>query len=236
MGTSQRRDREREARRRSILDAARVVFREKGIAGATMDDVAQRAELSKGALYLYFASRDDLFLALALRPLDDLVTRFERERAGGTRGLALVERFLRAHAASLSEHRDVFRLGIALRQERDLAAEPVSSEITCAFRDRKAVVFRLYVDAIEAAQEDGALRADLEARLCATQFWASLMGAAILQVEADRGRVLPDGVAPEVALAAMPALLIEGVRARRELASVREPVRRAARVARGRRS
>jgi TetR/AcrR family transcriptional regulator len=220
-----------------------VVFREKGIAGATMEEVAQRAELSKGALYLYFASRDELFLALAVRPLDDLVARFERERASGARGLALLERLLRAHAASLAEHRDVFRLGIALRQERDLAAEQVPSEVCSVFRDRKAIVFREYVEAIEAAQREGTLRAEVEARLCATQFWASLMGAAILQVEADRGRILPDSVPPQVALAAMPALLVDAVRVRDAAPGTRaravtetRPVQRAARVARGRRS
>ena len=46
-----------------------------------MEDIAEEAELSKGALYLYFASKDDLFLALSHRPLDAVLERF-RERHG----------------------------------------------------------------------------------------------------------------------------------------------------------
>ncbi|RKY64298.1 MAG: TetR/AcrR family transcriptional regulator, partial [Candidatus Latescibacterota bacterium] len=48
---STRREREREAHRREILEAAGRVFARKGFAGATMDEIAQEAEFSKAALY-----------------------------------------------------------------------------------------------------------------------------------------------------------------------------------------
>ncbi|MBX2803996.1 MAG: TetR/AcrR family transcriptional regulator [Myxococcales bacterium] len=54
-----------EAERRSqILRAARAVFIEKGFLAARVEDVAKRASLSKGAVYFYFSSKRDLFLAL----------------------------------------------------------------------------------------------------------------------------------------------------------------------------
>jgi AcrR family transcriptional regulator len=54
-----------EAERRSqILRAARAVFIEKGFIAARVEDVAKRAGLSKGAVYFYFASKRELFLAL----------------------------------------------------------------------------------------------------------------------------------------------------------------------------
>jgi len=54
-----------EAERRSqILRAARGVFIEKGYLAARVDDVAKRAGLSKGAVYFYFSSKRELFLAL----------------------------------------------------------------------------------------------------------------------------------------------------------------------------
>jgi len=52
-----------EARAR-ILQAANKVFGEKGYRQATMDDVAKNLGVSKGALYLYFASKEDLFEAI----------------------------------------------------------------------------------------------------------------------------------------------------------------------------
>ncbi len=54
-----------EAERRSqILRAARAVFIEKGYLVARVEDVAKRAGLSKGAVYFYYASKRDLFMAL----------------------------------------------------------------------------------------------------------------------------------------------------------------------------
>lgn len=51
-------------RRRALLEAALDEFFERGFAAARMDDIAARAGLSKGTLYLYFDSKEALFLAL----------------------------------------------------------------------------------------------------------------------------------------------------------------------------
>jgi AcrR family transcriptional regulator len=51
-------------RRGQILRAARAVFVEKGYLAARVEDVARRAGLSKGAVYFYYTSKRDLFLAL----------------------------------------------------------------------------------------------------------------------------------------------------------------------------
>ncbi len=60
-----RRDRERLARRRAILDAARAVFADKGYDQATLDEVAERAEFGKGTLYNYFPDgKEELFFTL----------------------------------------------------------------------------------------------------------------------------------------------------------------------------
>lgn len=52
-------------RRAQILRSARSVFIEKGYLASRVEDVAKRAGLSKGAVYFYFASKRDLFMALA---------------------------------------------------------------------------------------------------------------------------------------------------------------------------
>lgn len=51
-------------RKSQILRAARAVFIEKGYLAARVEDVAARAGLSKGAVYFYFTSKRDLFMAL----------------------------------------------------------------------------------------------------------------------------------------------------------------------------
>jgi AcrR family transcriptional regulator len=59
-----RNEEQRQAKLQAILDAALDVFAEKGFADARLDDVAARAGVAKGTIYLYFASKDALFEAL----------------------------------------------------------------------------------------------------------------------------------------------------------------------------
>ena len=67
MGIAERKEREKQQRKEEIVHAAEEVFFSKGFEMATMDDIAEVAELSKGTLYLYFKSKDDLHLAVARR-------------------------------------------------------------------------------------------------------------------------------------------------------------------------
>jgi TetR/AcrR family transcriptional regulator, transcriptional repressor for nem operon len=53
-----------EQRRAELLAAGRALFLAKGIAATSLDDITQRAGVSKGLFYLYFASKEDLVLAL----------------------------------------------------------------------------------------------------------------------------------------------------------------------------
>ena len=68
-----RRTRRPEARPDEILDAALIVFAEAGFAGARVEDIAARAGLSKGAVYLYFDSKLAMLKALVRRLADRIV-------------------------------------------------------------------------------------------------------------------------------------------------------------------
>ena len=70
-----RREREREARRLEILEAARKVFGARGYEGATLDDVAREAEFAKGTLYSYFDSKAELFAAVIEHEFDELLAK-----------------------------------------------------------------------------------------------------------------------------------------------------------------
>src|SRR5262245_59315999 len=60
-----RQERAREATRRAILDAALELFVTEGYAHVSIRNIAARIEYSPGAIYSYFPSKDDIFLALA---------------------------------------------------------------------------------------------------------------------------------------------------------------------------
>ena len=64
-----------ERKKTAILDAARAVFSRKGYADAAVEDVAEEAHIAKGTVYLYFKSKEEMYLAAlakdlrAIRPL-----------------------------------------------------------------------------------------------------------------------------------------------------------------------
>src|SRR5260370_17072055 len=108
MSARQRHLREREARGRAILAAAARVFARHGLEGATIEMVAREAEVAVGTIYLYFASRDDLFLSLTAQRAGQLRARYEEIQS---RGLAPLDELLaiaRAYLEYLPESRDLF--------------------------------------------------------------------------------------------------------------------------------
>ena len=58
--------------KRQILASARDEFSARGLAGARMDSIAERAGLNKRLIYYYFGSKDDLFLAVLERTYTDI--------------------------------------------------------------------------------------------------------------------------------------------------------------------
>jgi len=81
MGIKERQDRERQAVRQAILDAARDLFVSDGYRNVSIRKIAERIEYSPAAIYSYFPSKDDIFFALAeegFRRLD------ARVRSAGT--------------------------------------------------------------------------------------------------------------------------------------------------------
>ena len=94
--------------RRLLLDAARDVFRDLGYAGASLDEIADRAGFSKGAVYSHFRSKADLFLSL----LEDRIEHraaVQRETVSGPLGEADVAAFI-LHVIELSRSDPLWRL------------------------------------------------------------------------------------------------------------------------------
>jgi AcrR family transcriptional regulator len=94
--TEPRWERRKESRPAELMEAALDLFAEKGYAATRLDDVAQRAGVSKGTLYLYFDSKENLFKAVvrqglvpALVEAEKLVDEFEGPAADLFRQIVL---------------------------------------------------------------------------------------------------------------------------------------------------
>jgi AcrR family transcriptional regulator len=88
LGIKERHERDREAVRRAILDAARELFVSEGYENVSMRKIAERIEYSPAAIYSYFPSKDEIFIALAeegVRLLADC-------SAGSLEGLPAIDR------------------------------------------------------------------------------------------------------------------------------------------------
>jgi len=67
------RQRRKQARPQELLDAALALFVEKGFAATRSEEIAQRAGVSKGTLYLYYPSKEELFKAVIRQTLSALI-------------------------------------------------------------------------------------------------------------------------------------------------------------------
>ena len=77
MGIVERRIREKRQRRQQIMTAAEAVFQKRGVTNATLAEIAENAEVSPGTIYLYFKSKEDIFLSLILCMFDELITQLD---------------------------------------------------------------------------------------------------------------------------------------------------------------
>src|SRR5712692_10057363 len=92
MGIKERQERDRETVRRAILDAARDLFVSEGYQNVSIRKIAERIEYSPAAIYGYFASKDDIFFALAEEGFRLLSDPADSTTAARLQGLAPIDR------------------------------------------------------------------------------------------------------------------------------------------------
>ncbi|HUS14885.1 MAG TPA: helix-turn-helix domain-containing protein [Chloroflexia bacterium] len=78
------RQRQREQRASLILRVAQEVFADKGYYDASMDEIAARAGIAKGTVYLHFAGKEDLLAALAAQQITEFLERMDQVRQART--------------------------------------------------------------------------------------------------------------------------------------------------------
>jgi AcrR family transcriptional regulator len=117
-----------EYRRNALLHAAVQVFGEHGFDCATMEQIAQRADVAKGTTYLYYRSKQSIYdaaLSQGLAELDER-TRDAIDRAANLHDA--IPAFVTARAQYFLEHRDFFRMYVAAVARQITSAKPRASE------------------------------------------------------------------------------------------------------------
>ncbi|MBN2201083.1 TetR/AcrR family transcriptional regulator [bacterium] len=183
MGIQERKEREKELRRNAIIDAAESVIFTKGYWMTTMDDVADAAELSKGTIYLYFKTKEELYWAITLRGLKILTDFFQKAYNEAETGLQKVFLMGQSFFRFSSEHPDYFNaLGYYEIKETDpAAAETVSS--MCDHEGMECL--DLLIRALSEGIRDGSINPEINPGTAAVILWGQAAG--VIQVMAMKG-------------------------------------------------
>ena len=105
-----RKEQERLARKKDILEAALVLFAEKDFHEVTVDEIAECVGLSKGTLYLYFKNKEDLFFSIIEEKTDELFHRLQSAIQGNAPYLKRLEDLIRSYLAFFEEHKHYFKI------------------------------------------------------------------------------------------------------------------------------
>ena len=178
MGIAERKEREKLQRRNDIIDAAEKVFFSRGFESATMDEIAEMAELSKGTLYLYFKSKEDLQFAIFMRGSDILMKRMKdnlsADSTGYQRLLELADSFIRFSR----EERNYFSLFMYYESSRMEALNIDQDQLQIYLKEDSPLA--LVTHQVIRGIQDGSLRDDLSAEVFSATLWSQMLGVLIV--------------------------------------------------------
>jgi AcrR family transcriptional regulator len=207
--TADRRAREKAQRRREILDAARQEFFERGFHNPTVDDVAARAEVSKGTIYLYFESKEAILAHLLLEGLDLLLEDMEGayEPQSSPPPEATLQALSRAYLHFCQSNPHYFRLIMAF--DRGRFEESISRNLYKQVLDQSLRGLDLLAQTIQQGQAVGVFDVDDPWR-AAGSVWAALNGVLVLMAHPLRQRMLQSDL--ETMFQATLELVIRGLK------------------------
>ncbi|MHB8163604.1 MAG: TetR/AcrR family transcriptional regulator [Methanoregula sp.] len=184
MGISERKIREKEQRKKEILDTAERLFFSRGYDDVSMDGIANEVELNKATLYLYFKNKEALYAAIVLRGVSILEEKFRECREAEVPGMVKVTLMGQAYYRFSEEHPDYLRLIHFYGSERFSKENPYTAEIGKGYGTCRVIL----QDAVREGIGDGTIRADLDAFLISMYLMISFMG--ILSMEDKWKRVI----------------------------------------------
>lgn len=172
MGVQERRARERDARRKTVLDAARLLVRERGYNGTTTKQIAAACELSEATLFFYFQSKDEIFTSLLFEGIDFMQQRIDALTAAALPPSDRLGQVWALFEELRTEFPEYFHVFTSLANPD--ATTAVSNEVKAELARRSGDNFRRVAQLLS----HGADLAD--ARVAADVMWATFVGLGVL--------------------------------------------------------
>lgn len=174
MGIKERKEREKRRRKAQIIDAAIDLMEEQGFDTTTMDEIAERAELSKGTLYLYYADKSTLYQAIKKRALQRLQEKFSNALRQDLPGAKLVQEMLTFYADFIEDNATLAKAMMLFERSNEnvSANNPVYEK--CAHLENELLI--LVTRAIQTGIQDESIKTDLDPKLMALQIGFYMRG------------------------------------------------------------
>ncbi|MBN2345160.1 MAG: TetR/AcrR family transcriptional regulator [Candidatus Aminicenantes bacterium] len=174
MTISDRKEREKEKRRNDIVDAAEALFFSKGYEAVTLDEIADKAELSKGTLYLYFKNKLDLYFFVAGRGLQIMIDMFQETLTGEKTGLQKVRAIGEAYHRFFTQHGHYFQT-VNFWDSREIDSYlGIPGGETCHQLGNQAL--GMVARAVAEGVADGSIRPDIDPAKAAVVLWGQATG------------------------------------------------------------
>ncbi len=159
-----------EARKAFTVETVIELCAEEDPATLTTGEIAKRMQVTQGALFRHFPSKDAIWEAVAEWVAQRVMDELDRAAATATAPLAALEAMFHAHVAFILRHPGVPRVLMGqLQHDRQTPARRVVRSLLARYRER--VLARL-----GEARDAGALRAELDLEAAAVQFIGTVQG------------------------------------------------------------
>ncbi len=167
-----RKVRKRAEREDRILKAAEELILTKGYASTTIDEIADRADVSKGAVYLHYRTKDDIYFSIVSTALEIMRDMFQDAAEGTESGL---DKF-RAIGYSFYEYTKRYPSysNLIYDVNSPKPCHSLASEGRCQSLNEE--IGRIMVVSIEAGMKDGSIRSDVDPMAAAIIISSSLQG------------------------------------------------------------
>ena len=172
MGAKERREREREQRKAQILDTARALLFEKGLNDTSINQIAKRAELSVGAIYFYYKSKEDLYAALQVEGLELLSQTIRQSVQEKSQPEVNIRKIAMAYLKFSEEHKNYFDIiNYFLASPEPIFSPELKSQVDEHGKDSLATL----TDTISKGIQNGIFKA-VDPRRQAIILWSTLHG------------------------------------------------------------
>jgi AcrR family transcriptional regulator len=171
MGIPERKEREKEQRRELILDAAEKVFQGKGFQAVTVDEIAEAAELSKGTIYLYYKSKEDILLAIHLRGEEIMYGMFVKATSTGEPVMHLINNLGESYFEFFKRYPHYFRTSQFFNNPQ--FHKEASQEMLDQCHEHAKKVWALVSNLVERAVDENIFRPDVIPLQAAIILWST---------------------------------------------------------------